>query len=68
MAEEFKYEKGIARLEVIVHDIENNTLDVDSLVDQLKEAKDIIKKCKNVLFKVEEELKKVSDSEEDEVK
>ena len=45
MTEEFKYDNGIARLEEIVREIEDNSLPVDVLVDRLKEAKEIAKKC-----------------------
>ena len=44
MTEEFKYDNGIARLEEIVREIEDNSLPVDVLVDRLKEAKEIAKK------------------------
>ena len=63
MAEEFKYDKGIARLEEIIREIEDNTLEVDVLVDRIKEAKEIAKKCKDVLFKVEDELKKLAEND-----
>jgi|GEM_PF-3738003 len=63
MAEEFKYDKGIARLEEIIREIEDNTLEVDVLVDRIKEAKEIAKKCKDVLFNVEDELKKLAEND-----
>ena len=60
---EIKYDNGIARLEEIVREIEDNSLPVDVLVDRLKEAKEIAKKCKDVLFKVEDELKRLTENE-----
>lgn len=63
MTEEFKYDNGIARLEEIVREIEDNSLPVDVLVYRLKEAKEIAKKCKDVLFKVEDELKRLTENE-----
>ena len=63
MAEEFKYEKAVSRLEEIVHEIESGEQGVDSLVDKLKEAQGLIRKCKEKLFKVEKEMKKISEDD-----
>lgn len=65
MAVQFKYDQAVKRLEEILRDIENDGQDVDSLVDRLKEAKDLIKKCREKLFNVEAELKKISEDEGD---
>ncbi len=65
MAVQFKYDQAVKRLEEILRDIESDGQDVDSLVDRLKEAKDLIKKCREKLFNVEAELKKISEDEGD---
>lgn len=57
---EFSYEKAVSRLETIVREIENNSQDIDSLVDKLKEAQGLIKQCKEKLYKVENELKAIT--------
>lgn len=57
MKEDFKYEKAVARLEEIVSEIEGNDKDIDSLVDQLKEAQKLLKQCREKLYKVDKTIK-----------
>lgn len=52
-----KYEEAIQQLETIVSQIEKNELDVDQLVDRLKEAQKLIKLCKDKLYKTDEKIK-----------
>lgn len=53
------YDEAIKRLEVIVAQIENNELDIDSLGSKLKEAQELIKSCKEKLYKTNEEIQKI---------
>ncbi|MDR0348241.1 MAG: exodeoxyribonuclease VII small subunit [Tannerella sp.] len=55
------YNESIARLRVIVSDIEKGELDVDILSEKVKEASRLIKACKDKLFKADEEVKKILD-------
>ena len=52
------YNEAIDKLRRIVADIERGDLDVDCLLDNVKEAR-LIKLCKDKLYKVDEEVKKV---------
>ena len=51
------------RLEKIVAKIENGEMDIDSLTDNLKEAKKLVNFCKEKLTKVESEVKTILDEE-----
>jgi Exonuclease VII small subunit. len=53
------YNDAVAKLRVIVADIERGELDVDLLSEKVKEATRLIKLCKEKLYKVDEEVKKV---------
>lgn len=59
MAKEFNYEKSVAQLEDIVRKMESGELDIDSLCEQLKTAKQLIKQCKDKLTKTDTEIKKL---------
>ena len=52
------YNEAIDKLRRIA-DIERGDLDVDCLLDNVKEATRLIKLCKDKLYKVDEEVKKV---------
>ena len=56
---ELKYEEAMKRLEEIVRQIENGEMDIDSLADKLKEAKQLMTFCKQKLISVEEEVNKI---------
>jgi exodeoxyribonuclease VII small subunit len=56
---EQKYEEAMKRLEEIVRQIENGEMDIDSLADKLKEAKQLMAFCKQKLISVEEEVNKI---------
>lgn len=56
-----KYEDAISELEAIVDKMEKGSLDVDSMVGELKKAQQLIKLCKDKLTKTDEEIKKLLD-------
>ena len=53
---EESYSKAIEKLQKIVAEMEDGTLDVDVLSDRVKEATRLIALCKDKLFKVNEEV------------
>lgn len=57
------YEEAMQRLETIVRQLENGDLDIDSLADRLKEAKQLIATCKSKLTRVENDVKKILSQE-----
>ena len=61
--QEFKYAEAVTRLEEIAQQIEDNRLDVDSLVDKLKEAKQLLKLCKEKLYKVEQGIQEIMEKD-----
>lgn len=58
---DIKYEDAISELEAIVDKMEKGSLDVDSMVGELKKAQQLIKLCKDKLTKTDEEIKKLLD-------
>ena len=63
MDKQFNYTQAMERLEKIVAKIENGEMDIDSLTDNLKEAKKLVNFCKEKLTKVESEVKTILDEE-----
>jgi exodeoxyribonuclease VII small subunit len=57
------YNEAMKRLEEIVGKIESGEMDVDSLTENLKEAKELVTFCKSKLLKVEEEVDKIMNAE-----
>lgn len=55
------YTEAIGKLEQIVTHIEDGTLDIDQLGDQLKEAQELIKFCKDRLYKADQEIQKIQE-------
>lgn len=55
---ELSYEQAMQKLSAIVQKIESGQMDIDSLADSIKEAKELITFCKAKLTKVEEDVKK----------
>ena len=53
------YDEAMKRLETIVKKIEDGEMDIDSLAENLKEAKELVAFCKGKLLKVEEEVNKI---------
>ena len=56
---EIKYEAALAELQTIVNKMENDSLDIDQMSEQLKRAQELIKLCKDKLTKTAEEIKKL---------
>lgn len=54
-----KYEEAIKELELIATKMERDELDVDSLTDQLRRARELSKMCRDKLTKTDEEIKKI---------
>ena len=54
-----KYEEAIKKLEEIVEKMEKGELDIDQMVEQLKEAQKLVKMCQERLTKVDEDVKKI---------
>ncbi|MBR2192693.1 MAG: exodeoxyribonuclease VII small subunit [Bacteroidaceae bacterium] len=63
MDKQLNYTQAMERLEKIVAKIENGEMDIDSLTDNLKEAKKLVNFCKEKLTKVESEVKTILDEE-----
>lgn len=57
------YEKAMSELEAIVNKMERDELDIDSLCEQLKRAKQLIVFCLDRLTKTDEEIKKLLEEE-----
>lgn len=53
------YEQAISRIEEITRKVESGEMDIDSLANSLKEAKELVEFCKDKLTKVEEDVKKI---------
>ena len=54
---DLKYEEAIATLEQIVARMENNELDLDTMSEELKKAKQLIKLCKDKLTTTDQEIR-----------
>ena len=61
MDKKLNYTQTMQRLEEIVAKIESGEMDIDSLTDNLKEAKELVNFCKEKLTKVENEVKTILD-------
>lgn len=53
------YNEAIKRLEEITRKIENGEMDIDTLTEQLKEAKGLVTFCKDMLTKTETDITKI---------
>lgn len=53
MDKNMKYEKAMQELEQIVSQMENGTLDIDSMLTKLKRAQELVALCRNKLTKTE---------------
>lgn len=53
------YDDAMKRLEEIVTQMESGKTGIDSLVAQLKEARQLVQMCKDKLLKTEEEINKL---------
>ncbi len=59
------YSQAMARLETIVRQVDGNELDIDELVDKIKEANEIIAACSAKLKKADTEIEKLLADEQD---
>lgn len=59
MKKELTYEQSMLRLQEIVAKMERGEMNIDSLADNLKEARELVEFCRNKLTKVEKEVKKI---------
>ena len=53
------YSQAMARLETIVRQVDSNELEVDELVEKIKEANEIIVFCSEKLKKADTEIEKL---------
>ena len=53
------YSEAMARLEIIVSQIDNNELEIDVLAEKIKEANGIIAFCSDKLTKADKEIEKL---------
>ncbi len=58
---ELKYNEAMARLELILSQLEEGKKSVDELSDLVKEAAAVVKACRTKLSETEEEIKKAFD-------
>lgn len=63
---ETSYNEAIVEIEEILHQIENEELDIDILSEKVKRVSTLLKLCKNKLHKTEEEVQKILDDIETE--
>lgn len=59
MKKNIKYEEAVAELQDIVTKMENGSLDIDKMCEELKKAQQLIAICKDKLTKTEEEIAKI---------
>ena len=53
------YSQAMARLEAIVRQVDSNELEIDELVEKIKEANEIIAFCSEKLKKADTEIEKL---------
>lgn len=63
MKKDIKYEEAVSRLEDIVNKMESGEMDIDTLGEQLRTAKELMKICKDRLKKTDEEVRKILDEQ-----
>ena len=56
---EIKYSDAISEIEDIIHEIENDELDIDDLSEKIKKVSALIKICKNKLYQTEAEIQNI---------
>ncbi len=64
MDKDMTYAKAAQRLNDIIKQIESEQLDIDTLTDTLKEAKQLIEFCKQRLYTIEQDVKEILGEEE----
>ncbi|MBR6806517.1 MAG: exodeoxyribonuclease VII small subunit [Bacteroidaceae bacterium] len=59
---EYSYSQAVARLEEIMQAIQSGSVEIDTLYQLLREADELIKFCRTRLYEVDEEVKMLLDS------
>ena len=59
---EYSYSQAVARLEEIMQANQSGSVEIDTLYRLLKEADELIKFCRTRLYEVDEEVKMLLDS------
>jgi exodeoxyribonuclease VII small subunit len=59
---EYSYSQAVARLEEIMQAIQSGSVEIDTLYRLLREADEVIKFCRTRLYEVDEEVKMLLDS------
>lgn len=59
---QYSYTQAVARLEEILQTIQSGNVEIDTLYRLLKEADELIKLCRTRLYEVDEEVKILLDS------
>ena len=59
---EYSYSQAVARLEEIMQAIQSGSVEIDTLYRLLKEADELIKFCRTRLYEVDEDVKMLLDS------
>lgn len=59
---EYSYNQAVARLEEIMQAIQSGSVEIDTLYRLLREADELIKFCRTRLYEVDEEVKMLLDS------
>lgn len=60
--DQYSYSQAVARLEEILQAIQSGNVEIDTLYRLLKEADELIKICRTKLYEVDEEVKMLLDS------
>lgn len=63
---ELSYKEAVLEIEEILHQIEDDELDIDILSDKVKRVSVLIKLCKKKLHQTENEVQKILDDIETE--
>lgn len=58
----YSYSQAVARLEEIMQAIQSGSVEIDTLYRLLREADELIKFCRTRLYEVDEEVKMLLDS------
>lgn len=61
MAKEQTYGEAMVELRQIMDRLENDSLDVDVLMQEVRRASELIKTCKDKLYKTNEDIQKILD-------
>jgi exodeoxyribonuclease VII small subunit len=55
------YAKAVARLEQIIHSLEDGEIDIDELAENVKEAAKLLDLCKEKIERAEMEVKEIAE-------